>query len=211
MKNLLVTLLSVGSLILPHLSRADSTTQTLDFSNYSIVSAHSAGSALTFNFQPFTANGTLTSETLDLNLTESANESVRSTGSYAETIVGSLRMGNGSGAQLFSFTGTSGGAFSDTVSGTASTPSFVVTPSFNYDTGSFATTTGLTSFTLWNPGSFTNALTNKTNTFSINSAAITGNLTLTYNYTPAVPEPTTWALLLGGLGLLLWRYRAARA
>lgn len=36
-------------------------------------------------------------------------------------------------------------------------------------------------------------------------------LALTYHYTPAVPEPATWASLAAGLGLLAWRRRRVAA
>ncbi|MEI7958685.1 MAG: choice-of-anchor E domain-containing protein [Verrucomicrobiota bacterium] len=39
----------------------------------------------------------------------------------------------------------------------------------------------------------------------------TGNVTVTYTYTPtAVPEPTTWAMLVGGLGVLFAGRRLTR-
>ena len=40
---------------------------------------------------------------------------------------------------------------------------------------------------------------------------VTGNVTVTYSYTPtAVPEPTTWAMLVGGLGVLFAGRRLTR-
>jgi MYXO-CTERM domain-containing protein len=52
-----------------------------------------------------------------------------------------------------------------------------------------------------------------TGSYSIGSAVLDGTVTLTYEYTPAAaPEPTSWALMLAGLGMLLfWQIRRYRA
>jgi hypothetical protein len=203
---LLAALLSFSSIGHAQVTQVD----TLPFSTYSIVFSNTQASALTFTLPAYTGTGTLLSEDVELVLNESTSETVRS-GAYSETILGSLRLAalpaTGMGT-TYQFTSVSNPSFQETVSGTAASSGTPVSASFNFDSGAFAISTDTTSFALYNPGAFTSQLSNKVNTFTINSATITGDLVLTYT---ATPEPSAWALALLCVGIFGFvRSRRAR-
>ena len=112
------------------------------------------------------------------------------------------------------------------LSGSLNTPQFTVTTLasspvssgvlLNINSGHLASYEGTTPLTFSivapvSPG-FTSQGTQTAGTLGFGgTGSVSGTVTVEYIYTAAVPEPSTWVLMLAGLGVLVWGVRSRRA
>jgi hypothetical protein len=200
MKTSTLLLVSILFLAVASSARAQIITQTDSFSNLAVSSSMSI--PLTFN--AFNSSlGTLNQVNYSLTGTLNVNGYLTRSGAYNVTLNLPYRL-QGGASQLDAET------ISSNITGTAPSAGYTITDPYAISIQVDNLSTTITPTSLYFPSALQNTHTGN-NTLSISSDTISGTMTLTYNYTPAVvPEPTTWAMLLGGLGLLALR-RARRA
>ncbi len=185
-------------------------TNTVNFSDTQTTSGtgtivHAGPSGLTGNFSPFNASlGTLDSFLIDWEVTvTSSGTTSPSAGNISELLNGVAYI------NLVSYNGKNnsngiGGAPNSLLPARSASISIVDTFLVsNAGTDILSTVTGGSNFDLsYKAGGSNNTAKSDYVTMATVTSAMTGSVTLTYNYTPAVPEPSTYLLLTISLGVV---------